>query len=326
MRIHPHISSTVLACMPFFLLSPLTAQVTMPGPGAQWNMTASGGDPFGDPCFYYINYSISVSTDSVVDGLTYTLLTMERTTSYTKNSITNQICTSDTVNLSFGTIGGLRAADAKIYFREFNNGLFDLLGSGIPDDAELLLYDFSASVGDIIPVTKLDGAHTFDSVIVVDTIILDDGLQRKLIQVENNITGSATYYEGIGDAMYGLFGSLQYLPFESAITLNCYKEDDLYLIGTIQCDLFDPMVGINEEQMLKDAYIWPSPVTNQFYFSLPSIQCTIALYNVNGMEVGRTYVESNTGFVDVSELPAGIYVVHIQNADGKSFTQKMIKQ
>ena len=326
MRLYPQITAVFLTGMTLLHVLSATGQVNMPGPGAQWNITASGGDPFGDPCFYGINYSITAGTDSVVDGLTYTLLSMERTCSYTQNINTNQICSSDTVNFSYGVIGGLRNEDSKIYFREFNNGLFNLLGSGIPDDADLLLYDFSVNPGDVIPIIKVDGALTFDSVIVVDNITLDDGLLRKNIQVNNNVTGVNTYYEGIGDAIYGLFGSLQYPPFESAIMLNCYKEDDLYLIGTAQCDLLDPTVGIQEEYVLEDTYIWPNPASNQFYFSLPSMQCTIVLYNLSGMEVCSAFAENSTGFIDVSALPAGVYVVYIQNAEGQSFTHKLFKQ
>lgn len=301
------------------------SQITIPGPAAQWNNSSFGGDPFGDPCWPTMNYSITPGTDSLVDGHTYTLLRMMRTTYYTENAVTGQICTSDTVNIQYGTIGGIRNDGAKVYLREFNNGLEPLYGSGIPDGVELLLYDFSANVGDIIPITKMDGALSYDSVVYIENTTLADGLLRKYMQVHNSIDGSHKYYEGIGDFEYGLFGSLQYMPFESGIVLNCYKEDGLYLLGAENCDLFDPVVTINETQIAETPSIWPNPATSQLHVELQTGNAILTIYTLEGKQAMTALIENTAGNIDIQTLPAGLYLVDIYYPNGQHALSKIQK-
>ncbi|MBL7739370.1 MAG: T9SS type A sorting domain-containing protein [Chitinophagaceae bacterium] len=76
--------------------------------------------------------------------------------------------------------------------------------------------------------------------------------------------------------------------------------------------------------------LWPNPATDQLrvinendkqaYYSKAFI------YDLSGKKIAEKRAGDHTNVFSVKDLPAGIYLVQVQNDDGTYFTRKMIKQ
>lgn len=301
------------------------AQVSIPGADATWNLLSTGGDPFGDPCFYFKNYNLSVAGDTTIHAKSYTLLKNTLTYFYTENIVTGAICWSDTTDQNKGLIGAIRSDAGKTYFYKLSESSELGFGSDYPDTTDMLLYDFSMEPGDVSTVYKIDGSSSYDSVIYKEIITLADGIERIKLSIQNNISGLHAYYEGIGDAIYGLFGSTYYLPFESSITLQCYKEAGNFLIGPENCDFFDPVMAVSELNDLPKLQIWPNPCSDFCAYTIPHANGIMELYAIDGRILFSMKCHTGSGNVSVAELPTGVYILRYVNTTG-NHTQTILQK
>jgi len=184
-----------------------------------------------------------------------------------------------------------------------------------PDSTnEILLYDFSLAVGDTIK-----GYFATPNVTIcqdlkvssVDTIVLNNQQRRRL-----NVTGSFCGYdfiEGIGST-HGLLESPQ--TMEEAGELICFTQNDtlIYLSNPFEtCEI----ISSSEEFVKPDNIkIHPNPVKGSFTITISHIEnpVTIEIYDLMGVcWLKRTNIVSNQTQIDVSSLPAGLYIVKTSN-------------
>lgn len=76
----------------------------------------------------------------------------------------------------------------------------------------------------------------------------------------------------------------------------------------------------NNEQI-----IYPNPATDQLYFT-ENITNSISVYSLNGALIQEFSIANNQRDLDISELNAGIYLLEIQNEEGKIFYNKLVKK
>lgn len=68
-------------------------------------------------------------------------------------------------------------------------------------------------------------------------------------------------------------------------------------------------VGISDPNLANDYGIFPNPTSTTIHLQLPSTPTTITLFNLLGEKVGEEKVSGGEVTMNVSDLPAGMYVV-----------------
>jgi hypothetical protein len=72
----------------------------------------------------------------------------------------------------------------------------------------------------------------------------------------------------------------------------------------------------------KKSSIYPNPTKNFININSSAIVGKVLIYNIDGKKLQ----EGTSSKVDLSKLPSGSYLLKIEFADGRSETQKVIKQ
>ncbi len=84
---------------------------------------------------------------------------------------------------------------------------------------------------------------------------------------------------------------------------------------------------VPEQEILSEEMIFPNPVKDVLNISIPTTANTsygTVIYNTNGVVTKKFTVQGGNNTVNVSELPAGTYIMKI-NMDDKTITKKFIK-
>lgn len=74
------------------------------------------------------------------------------------------------------------------------------------------------------------------------------------------------------------------------------------------------------------AQMYPNPAASHIRIYLPDGQARLILYNVNGMKVMDMEVQGKTATINISEIPAGIYVANIITEQQNSLTKRIVVQ
>lgn len=78
-----------------------------------------------------------------------------------------------------------------------------------------------------------------------------------------------------------------------------------------------------QEQMKKNIRIYPNPTTGMITISTQTIPEKVEVYNTLGQKVR---VFQKVSKIDISELPAGIYIVHVTSKNEDTITAKIVKK
>ena len=183
------IQATALVIL-FICSMPLQGQQYFPFPSenARWNIylltTCDNDSP---PDTFLLRYALH--GDTVINDLAYGRLCLEK---------------GDMVDPEIEPVGAIREEDRKIYY--IGQGF---LGSDLSD--EVLLYDFTARVGDTIDHTE---NGPFRSIVLETDSIQIDGEYRKMYTVDHGWLYHNPDYivEGIGSIKNGLLGHISDIP------------------------------------------------------------------------------------------------------------------
>ena len=69
----------------------------------------------------------------------------------------------------------------------------------------------------------------------------------------------------------------------------------------------------------------PNPTTNQIHLNYLPANAIIQIQNINGQTLLQTKAQNNAATIDVSNLPAGIYLIEIQSDQGIT-VKKFVKE
>lgn len=191
---------------------------------------------------------------------------------------------------------------------------------------EELLYDFNAmDVGNIYPRTYTNTMQ--DTLVITDVETMNvNGKQYKKWQlgIKQNGTiaqsGFASVSEGIGCSL-GLL-SIIMLPFENVDQLLCFSlnELSLYPDSSSYCD---KTLDI-KKTITSHLTIFPNPAKDYITIELPqnneSCENLITISNTTGKVVLRDCFSLKSRCIDIRHLPAGLYIVQVENK--KSVTSK----
>lgn len=196
---------------------------------------------------------------------------------------------------------------------------------GAPDPA--LLYDFDVAVGD----TLYNVAGLFPNDVRVydlDTVVVN-GTSRRRVMVEC-LNGPQYYGEewiqGIG-SIHGLLhatpcGSVSGIGELVCMTVNDTVQWGVNVGAVGDCSL---LLGATEAAVDERVGLYPNPAEDRL--SITCGACVPLRASIVAMD-GRVMLQQPlaTRTMDVSAMPAGVYLLRVQQADGTVLTARFVKR
>ena len=199
----------------------------------------------------------------------------------------------------------------------------------------------NSSTRKIIKFVKIDGASKIDN-----SIIYDNG-STSLFDIvgTNNITTSNSIIEG------GHFSAQNVDPKFNNVAAQDYSLDatspaidtgnNSLLSASITKDVLgnnrifnttidmgayefgaSPSLAVEDFENELSFVLYPNPVRDILNIKMGTTFEKAAIYNLQGAKI----MESNTGTIDVSNLPSGIYLIKIANEKGNFVAKRFVKQ
>ena len=88
-------------------------------------------------------------------------------------------------------------------------------------------------------------------------------------------------------------------------------------------------IGENVESIAKPYFCYPNPTKDNIYIEFsPDVECqSVEIYSIDGRMVETCHGASlQNNAIDISNLNSGVYIMKIRMADGKEFTERIIKE
>lgn len=316
--------SIVLILIPLVAFSQEYKYIPFPDSGAIWSEVYYYPDPVWpntvakQPTFERFTLS---GEDTVINDTTYKKLYIFYDTLFNKS---NAIY-----------IGGIREDEnKKVYFKgdsvihDFKPSYYNSYSPIEAMGNELLLYDFSLSIGDTLKYANLSKGDEFLIVSSVDTILIGN-THRKRFSFEP--IWWVKWIEGIGNIKGLLFTSGD-LPFNGIDDdLICFKQNSEILYFNNNYDDCMPLItGIETYQYNNSAIIiYPNPATkNCVAFQFVSCSVTnIKIFDCNGNSYGIYDVgELSEYILKTEKYQPGVYFYIATNKQGIGHTGKFVVQ
>ncbi len=280
--------------------------IPMINSGNRWNQILES--TFGD---FAMTYVTKLGSDTLINDTSYYKL----------------LTTRDSLASVWLDNGYIREdmQNRKVYYR-------------LGDSLEVLLYDFSAKVGDTIKTYDFNCEKSSVEIIVKNTNkVLLGGKLRKQMYVyvlspnSENYRGHA-WIEGIGD-INGLLRSTEYHCPTNSIPeyLLCFLQNEelIYKLPRytyiLDCFVwFSTDVNIEQFTNNSDISIYPNPVND--YLVLTSLNRTISLVEIFNVSGHKVYSQQHGNTIDVSSFSKGMYLLKVCDSSGQVSTFKVIKK
>ena len=260
--------------------------------GNEWYTLDVIVNPGFPPNHHYSTLVHWLSDDTLVDGVRYTKVLETRNGEGTPRLATL-----------------LREEDGKVWKRK--------------SATDILIYDFTAQVGDTL---RFGDFHEFDY-FVVDSISIEQigGKDRKKFWfgLEYDFTGEPvaieTWTEGIGSDMGLLFSGWYYVTGGYYRALCFHQNGELLW----QNDYYGTcMIDAVEEEVAPAVTVYPNPASETVRIEgLESAE--VQVYNAYGQLVKTVH---DTNEIPVADLPQGVYMLRITDAEGIVYTNKITKR
>ncbi len=193
------------------------------------------------------------------------------------------------------------------------------------EQTEYLLYDFTASAGDTItvnnPFSPEFSPFQMPVQLVVGAITMDTTIGRRIWDMryaEDPFYQYGLWIEGIGSTS-GLTGINSYL--DGGFNLKCFQEngDMVYPYpASVACET---ALSVDEPSKQNEIAVHPSPASNQVRISSDIPIDQVIVTDLSGR---RSHVPWKENVLDVSSLPAGIYVIKIIDRDQRMHSAKLV--
>ncbi len=274
--------------------SVLRAQPPMPFPqgSAEWTIYywAFSGPP-GDPS-EGLTTTYSIIGDSTIGGVAYRSLAS-----------------------SGGSFNDLLVRD--------DNGKWFFIPEG--EQTEYLLYDFTAVAGDTItinnPFHPEFSQGPMPVQLIVQSISMDIVIGRRMWDMryaEDPFYPYGLWIEGIGSTN-GLTGIHSYL--DVAYYLKCFQENGDMIYPYPAAVACETALSVDEPSKQNEIAVHPSPASNQVRISSDIPIDQVIVTDLSGR---RSHVPWKENVLDVSSLPAGIYVIKIIDRDQRMHSAKLV--
>lgn len=194
---------------------------------------------------------------------------------------------------------------------------------------ELLIYDFSGSVGDTIKSNVTEGLLSRSPIITeIDTIELENNEKRRLFYLNG---GEDIWIENVGSIFGFLYPAFDYVTNYTTTHLVCFKQTEVvyYRNDTIClndcCSLSTNIQPIRNQK--QNVRCYPNPTSGKVIIKLPdgNENKALILTDITGARKWeKTQLSNNSYELDLSYFDNGIYTLTIK---GENFvtSQKIIK-
>jgi hypothetical protein len=291
-----------------FITSKVFCQSNFPDSNAIWNVN-------------YIN-SVGTPTDEMLYGLKGDTLI--------NDTLYNKLYTLSDTTLSNENmkdyIGSFRQEGHKVWFKP-----------AYWISSDILLYDFSASVGDTVwhngsAFYNNEGQITFDFGYIYSVIleIEVNGLRTYKVERKGEIGGAACeWYAGIG-SNFGLFGSIIQFPLiGDTYNLACFKHNDTVKYeNNLMCNkcFCSGLSGIDEKKNNSDwLSIFPNPTQNSLTIEVQKLYSKIVVEIIDEKGSIIYKKESLDSPITLNASIHGIYFIKL-SVDNETITRKIIIQ
>jgi hypothetical protein len=199
-------------------------------------------------------------------------------------------------------MGAFREVEGKVYYKgndywEFNT------------DSVVLLYDFTADIGD----TVLTGSWQEHIIQDIDSVIVDGQLRKRLY------TNWDQYWiEGIG-SMAGFLYPISEIPISYwRVWISCYYIGDDMVYHNPEFHDCYTLVGTSDFQVSEEITIAPNPVSKGDYIKVENIDhcATICLFDLSGRKLWiEEKAEAGYFEINTANLSKGLYILKIENTN-----------
>ncbi len=202
----------------------------------------------------------------------------------------------------------LREEDGKVWKRHLNTS------------EETLLYDFTASVGDTLCFGEPGASFVLDSISMVQ---IGDVDRRKFwfgLEYDGlgNPRAKETWVEGIGSD-FGLLWSGYYGVYDGWHCLLCFHQYGELVWQNPEYNTCSYPYDAIEENKDSEITLYPNPVRDRVVIEgIEAVE--IQVYNTLGQVVKTV---RGTNEIPVADLPQGVYMLRVTDADGKVYTNKI---
>jgi hypothetical protein len=202
----------------------------------------------------------------------------------------------------------LREEDGKVWKRHLNTS------------EETLLYDFTASVGDTLCFGEPGASFVLDSISMVQ---IGDVDRRKFwfgLEYDGlgNPRAKETWVEGIGSD-FGLLWSGYYGVYDGWHCLLCFHQYGELVWQNPEYNTCTYPYDAVEENKDSEIALYPNPVRDRVVIEgIEAVE--IQVYNTLGQVVKTV---RGTNEIPVADLPQGVYMLRVTDADGKVYTNKI---
>jgi hypothetical protein len=212
--------------------------------------------------------------------------------------------------------------DKFLYYREDTANKVYYYENGMED--EILLYDFSLSIGDSIYLAELQGNPVYAFVDSIDSLLVHDEYRKRLFFDRDE----DIWVEGIGSLKNALRPFAGFFITDDSwelISVNISDEliykNEYYSTHFIRNCL---VTSIETEKISNPRFVYPNPATEFIRFNMNSVsnKYYFELFNLQGRKVKEQLIENNTS-VSVQNLCKGVYMYRLID-DENIYTGKII--
>ncbi len=212
-------------------------------------------------------------------------------------------------------------------------GLVYFISRDTTDTTEYILYNYNLNVGDTIRYIWPGSGGNTDSVINIDTVMID-GIAHRSFDLTNEGRGGNrgyTYIEGVGGTNSPFFHLEVTSCFEYGEILSCFWNN--YVRPSFQfrrsyCGMGGSILyencsdlAINAPSNYSQVSIFPNPVDDELTIAISGngiLQTDVKILNLDGQRmICKSVTNSKTPIqVDVSQLLEGVYILMVSDETG----------
>ena len=193
-----------------------------------------------------------------------------------------------------------------VYFRELG------VTYGFPNDAHIAGHEAILLCSDSLMFTEYYNITPFGQ---YSRKLSNKSENLVLVDAWGNIIDQVHYSDSLPWPMEadgeGSYLQLKDLNLDNSLAENWTTGNDL--------------TGVAQQEHAAVAHLYPNPTSEVVYVELLGIPICCQILNLTGNVVMETSVASSRFELDLRLLPAGMYIMKIQMADGKSTYEKVVK-
>jgi hypothetical protein len=309
----------LILLLPFKAFSQTYEYIPFPDSGAIWSEVYYHPDPtwpdtvIKPPSFE--RFALN-GEDTIYNSISYKKLYIFYDSAFSKSKATY--------------IGGIREDENKRIYFKGDTIVHDLKPSYHNTDdpsSEVLLYDFSLTIGDTLKNSNLSVWGEFLIVSTIDTIQIKDTYRK---QYSFEPIWWVHWIEGIGNVKGLLFTSGD-LPFNGTNgNLICFKQnDEILYYNDAYSECFPVLTGIETKKNdFSDYILYPNPSTDNIRICFGEHQMkSFQVIDCNGRLCGDYDIQFQTEFfLSTEKYQPGIYFYKATNMNGMVHTGKFVVQ